>query len=966
MGINCSLSFAGLDNTNNKNNNLSVSSINSQVNINDSNDDNSHENNNENFIFDDIADFFIDTGASVASWVGNAIDDFASSDVGKALSSTVDSIVNGVETAGATILTGATMVVNAAGNIVEGVVDFAALLGTALLTPVAAIEDGVSYLTTGEGAGKIDEMWSGTMDFVSTEYVNDFFVDIYTNNEIGKAINDKSLFKVGSDEYKIATTVTEVIGDIALTFFTAGGYGAAKAGMKATTTGAKFIGKEVLKEESKTVGKTMAKQGAALTFATSTSRNAGLAYKDGANAYQALGYGILNGAWDGAQWLIGGKIAGQGLKTIGIDALSGASDTPLRTAFQSLYSDKSYAENFEANGGIGSMALGAGLGGGLSAIGEVSTVKNILGNSRIDDTVSEINLNKIYSKQEVDASEKTSSLLSRTFDRTTTYAGYDSVYKVDSNLKESISNLKNIESSSSKILVEIPNSSLLTTEAIEELPDNIEVRINGGLTDEYMNGHKSPMTSSLQKATYSKEELVKINDILTDFDSNINPSWNDYQKAYYAYDYVKNKMEYVAKPEPGGINYRGREYDTLTGLIEGKSTCAGFSYIYKDLLDRMGIECKIIGGSLNGEGQHAYNIVSIEGNNFLVDTVKSELSISKGITGFGAEDYSTYIAKNNLELKNNINTSNTDLITYLKDYENPVNIQYNAYKMALNGSYGKYSVFVGDKPVEGFIAPRNNLTKGMENLFSTRWNKYSELEKIAKSNGTTIKALGKKAEDGAPVKEVENIARGLAKDIRMVAKEQEPLITETMKSLEDDNAYLIGLDYRLKGEDSLTRKIISDADVKEKGKKMDQVASEIGKKMAKAASEIGDSVRYTLLIDDFEYVSKIESSLDSLVQKGFTIKKFKNFWRSDSATVYQGINVQVVSPENLKFELQFHTPQSFSTKEYITHSLYEIGRNDSNALVTDEIRSLVNEIQIIDQKLVEVPDGIIGYDYLKK
>ena len=656
---------------NNLNNNLSVSSINSQVNINDSNDDNSHENNNENFIFDDIADFFIDTGASVASWVGNAIDDFASSDVGKALSSTVDSIVNGIETAGATILTGATMVVNAAGNIVEGVVDFAALLGTALLTPVAAIEDGVSYLTTGEDAGKIDEMWSGTMDFVSTEYVNDFFVDIYTNNEIGKAINDKSLFKVGSDEYKIATTVTEVIGDIALTFFTAGGYGAAKAGMKATTTGAKFIGKEVLKEESKTVGKTMAKQGAALTFATSTSRNAGLAYKDGANAYQALGYGILNGAWDGAQWLIGGKIAGQGLKTIGIDALSGASDTPLRTAFQSLYSDKSYAENFEANGGISSMILGAGLGGGLSAVGEVSTVKNILGNSRIDDTVSEINLNKIYSKQEVDASEKTSSLLSRTFDRTTTYAGYDSVYKVDSNLKESISNLKNIESSSSKILVEIPNSSLLTTEAIEELPDNIEVRINGGLTDEYMNGHKSPMTSSLQKATYSKEELVKINDILTDFDSNINPSWNDYQKAYYAYDYVKNKMEYVAKPEPGGINYRGREYDTLTGLIEGKSTCAGFSYIYKDLLDRMGIECKIIGGSLNGEGQHAYNIVSIEGNNFLVDTVKSELSISKGITGFGAEDYSTYIAKNNLELKNNINTSNTDLITYLKGYENP-------------------------------------------------------------------------------------------------------------------------------------------------------------------------------------------------------------------------------------------------------------------------------------------------------
>ena len=54
--------------------------------------------------------------------------------------------------------------------------------------------------------------------------------------------------------------------------------------------------------------------------------------------------------------------------------------------------------------------------------------------------------------------------------------------------------------------------------------------------------------------------------------------------------------------------------------------------------------------------------------------------------------------------------------------------------------------------------------------------------------------------------------------------------------------------------------------------------------------------------------------------EGFELIKLKNLWEKEQ---YKGINSQWRSPETgLRFELQFHTPESLEAKE-ITHQAYE-------------------------------------------
>lgn len=220
----------------------------------------------------------------------------------------------------------------------------------------------------------------------------------------------------------------------------------------------------------------------------------------------------------------------------------------------------------------------------------------------------------------------------------------------------------------------------------------------------------------------------------------------------------------------------------------------------------------------------------------------------------------------------------------------------------------------------------------------------TELEDIARQKGKSIEDLAKAKQTNVASKSRQELADKFAKYVRTKAEIYEPKITMDMKSLENSNSKLVGLDYKLKGEDSLSRKIISDS--------IDDTIS-----YTKSATNIGDSVRYTLVISDEMYTSEIKKSLDSLVDKGYKVNKFKNFWGED---IYQGINVSLISPDGIKMELQFHTNDSFITKEKLNHIYYEIARNKS---ATEIEQSIANKIMSINQSLVVIPKDIIGYKY---
>ena len=67
------------------------------------------------------------------------------------------------------------------------------------------------------------------------------------------------------------------------------------------------------------------------------------------------------------------------------------------------------------------------------------------------------------------------------------------------------------------------------------------------------------------------------------------------------------------------------------------------------------------------------------------------------------------------------------------------------------------------------------------------------------------------------------------------------------------------------------------------------------------------------------YADGVRADVDRLKAEGFELIKLKNLWGGDQ---YKGINSQWRRPETgLRFEMQFHTPESLEAKELHTQGL---------------------------------------------
>ena len=150
----------------------------------------------------------------------------------------------------------------------------------------------------------------------------------------------------------------------------------------------------------------------------------------------------------------------------------------------------------------------------------------------------------------------------------------------------------------------------------------------------------------------------------------------------------------------------------------------------------------------------------------------------------------------------------------------------------------------------------------------------------------------------------------LAQSLIAEAQAAEPDVTRDMRALEQNGVYLTGLTHRIKAEDSLMQKILSDA-----------VKDNVN--LGQAADGISDVLRYTLVIKDEDYSHRVPEAMKKLTASGYEVVKFNIAW---GGKFYQGINVQLLSPAGVKTELQFHTPKSYAIKQ-ASHGVYEIRRN---------------------------------------
>lgn len=174
----------------------------------------------------------------------------------------------------------------------------------------------------------------------------------------------------------------------------------------------------------------------------------------------------------------------------------------------------------------------------------------------------------------------------------------------------------------------------------------------------------------------------------------------------------------------------------------------------------------------------------------------------------------------------------------------------------------------------------------------------------------------------------------------------EPAITSQMQQLAGEHgAQLVGLDFRVKGKDSLQRKIAIDAKTEHDTP-------------AQSGANISDAVRYTMEFSPESYTDGSRQTITELQNKGYDLN-VKNYWATGDP--YQGINIAAISPMGQKFELQFHTAQSFDVKQNINHPLYEQFRTSTDPSTRVSLWSKMSA----NAASIPIPNGVRSIPSLK-
>ncbi|MDO9734993.1 hypothetical protein Q7535_12825, partial [Glaesserella parasuis] len=148
-------------------------------------------------------------------------------------------------------------------------------------------------------------------------------------------------------------------------------------------------------------------------------------------------------------------------------------------------------------------------------------------------------------------------------------------------------------------------------------------------------------------------------------------------------------------------------------------------------------------------------------------------------------------------------------------------------------------------------------------------------------------------------------------ELRQKAIDVEPEITEKITEIISSvGAKTAGLEYRLKSLESLKRKVET------------EVLAGISEKQA--INSVKDVIRYTAILDVNNFVLQYDKIQSALEKQGYFTVVVKNTWKDGA--VYKGVNTFVttlIKKDNVVFELQYHTQQSFDLKNGVLHNLYE-------------------------------------------
>lgn len=171
---------------------------------------------------------------------------------------------------------------------------------------------------------------------------------------------------------------------------------------------------------------------------------------------------------------------------------------------------------------------------------------------------------------------------------------------------------------------------------------------------------------------------------------------------------------------------------------------------------------------------------------------------------------------------------------------------------------------------------------------------------------------------------------------------EEPVISKKMKEIaKNTDQTLKGYKFRLKTEQSYSRKVESTM--------LENNISE-----EQAIKDMNDVIRYTLVSSPKDLVKNFYKTKKLFDADSYKLLRVKNSWTNENMA-YKGVNCVFQSPNGEKFEVQFHTPESFSVKQNELHKMYE----EQRLLTTSAARRAELENMMLEiSKTLEVPKDI--------
>jgi hypothetical protein len=212
-----------------------------------------------------------------------------------------------------------------------------------------------------------------------------------------------------------------------------------------------------------------------------------------------------------------------------------------------------------------------------------------------------------------------------------------------------------------------------------------------------------------------------------------------------------------------------------------------------------------------------------------------------------------------------------------------------------------------------------------------RWPRYSSSDREEHAPGSQPDHVDAAAE------QVSRAEVGISSDIERVAGDcAQP-------------TWLGGFEFRLKDADRIKEKVA------------DKLIAEPDRSPAEIVQAIPDAIRYTFCFQAETYVSGFENIKGKLEASGYEMYYIKNYWLNSE---YKGVNSRWITAEGQRFEVQFHTAESFHAKHEVTHPAYERIRDSrTSGHERGELRGFQCEVS----RFIPVPVGACDIlDYKKE